>query len=351
MRYLRAFAPSLIRLPKIIPCLLSLLFLACNHKEEPCKWPENPDFYYWKTNFKLDPEHRRYLEAQGSQTLYIRCFDIEVAENEASPNAPITFSDTIPGTIQGIPVVYITNEVWTKTSPNHILLAQKTLKLLNSLWQKGTSRTYTELQIDCDWSGSTREQFFDFLKELKSQLPPNCTLSATIRLHQFQRRDLTGVPPVNRGILMLYNTGSITKIGEQNSILTTETAEIWLKTAKKYPIPLDLALPAFSWAVVFRLGEFHHIMHDLAPDALQDTTLFRQTQPNKFTCIKNTLLDGYYLHSGDQLRLETVDKATIRTVARRFVAQNGKNPCRTVFFHLDRHAAQTDWRAWLKTVQ
>jgi hypothetical protein len=314
--------------------LLSFSSLVCKQPSTNCRPSQNADFYYWKTNFRLSPKAYTTLQEHGTERLYIRCFDLTLEVNEAVPNAPITFSDRIPERIEGIPVIYIANDVW-KTPQNTGLLTEKTLQLIHKLWPNGTSKPITEIQIDCDWSPSTRVQFFAFLTELKSQLAGHCTLSATIRLHQFQRPDLTGVPPVHHGMLMLYNTGTVTSFDEKNSILTAENAEIWLKTAKPYPIPLHVALPDFRWAVVFRLGEFHHIMHNQGPESLNDTALFQQTNTSRYTCQQNTLLDGYYLHRGDEIRLEAADTGVVKSVLARFIAQNKAEPCRKVWYHLN----------------
>ena len=63
-----------------------------------------------------------------------------------------------------------------------------------------------EIQIDCDWTASTQEAYFEFLHYLKEKAKDKqIQLSATIRLHQLSMTP----PPVDRGILMMYNTGDV----------------------------------------------------------------------------------------------------------------------------------------------
>jgi hypothetical protein len=60
---------------------------------------------------------------------------------------------------------------------------------------------------------------------------------------------------------MLYNTGDIDTPDETNSIFKPEDAKKYLKGAPaSYPLPLDVALPAFSWTLVFRDGELWKIL-------------------------------------------------------------------------------------------
>ena len=112
-----------------------------------------------------------------------------------------------------------------------------------------------EIQIDCDWTGSTRVKYFTLLKHITLKvktrsanfnLREDITISATLRLHQIKYHKKTGVPPVARGMLMFYNMGSPTQIDMQNSILNLDIAKQYIENLESYPLPLDVALPIFS---------------------------------------------------------------------------------------------------------
>ena len=77
-------------------------------------------------------------------------------------------------------------------------------------------------------------------------------LSATIRLHQVKYYKQAGIPPVDRGMLMFYNMGKLNALTAENSIYNSNDAAGYIETVDDYPLKLDLALPAFSWAVHFR---------------------------------------------------------------------------------------------------
>jgi hypothetical protein len=65
-------------------------------------------------------------------------------------------------------------------------------------------------------------------------------------------RERTGVPPVDRGMLMFYNMGRFSADPEARAIFDLESARRYLARISSYPLPLDLALPMWSWTVAPR---------------------------------------------------------------------------------------------------
>jgi hypothetical protein len=91
-----------------------------------------------------------------------------------------------------IPVVYITNHTFHHFRKEDAeSLAQKVFSKIDSI-AKENSISYNEIQIDCDWSDSTRELYFSFLGKMKSISQK--TISTTIRLHQVKYFERTGIP-------------------------------------------------------------------------------------------------------------------------------------------------------------
>jgi hypothetical protein len=305
-------------------------------------------FYYWKTDFLCTPETRDYLDNQGAQKVYLRLFDLAIDGQDVAPNAIIKFQDALPSDLEIVPVIYITNSVWKRQGgTTDTVLADSTLALLEQLRGLGAATSpWQEVQFDCDWTRQTRERYFSFLRLMSSKLAKNCAVSATIRLHQYREPVATGIPPVQRGMLMLYQSGDIDDPTAENTILTTSDAQKWLKNAKPYPIPLDVAIPAYRWTLVYRMSQLQHIINDLDPAKLAtDTSLFYQVMPNRYFCQRNAYFEGYYMHEGDFIRFETVDTATVRQVYQEFCAKNEALPATCAVYHLDTFAMQTDWRA------
>jgi primosomal protein N' len=73
-------------------------------------------------------------------------------------------------------------------------------------------------------------------------------LSTTIRLHQLAME----APPVDYGVLMLYNTGDPRKWTERNPILDIRDVSPYLKRLDDYPLPLAAAYPVYSWLRVIQ---------------------------------------------------------------------------------------------------
>ena len=200
-----------------------------------------------------------------------------------------------------------------------------------------------EIQIDCDWSGTTKEKYFKLLSFLRKKIASKkIKLSSTIRLHQIKFFKKTGVPPVDRGMLMFYNVGEVADISTQNSILDLEIAKQYLENFDNYPLQLDLALPIFSWGVLFRDGKMIKLISGLREAELSDSTRFVNSSASRilnfgstFEVKKSTYLDGRYLYEGDQIRLESVRLEVLEETAQLLKEHLFNEDLTISFYHLD----------------
>lgn len=320
-----------------------------------------PAFYHWQTRLALPPAGRSCLDSLGCKKLYLKVLDVgrDPATGEIQPYSRLEIADTSGlSNFEKVPVVFITNAVFQNISTEKIdWLAGKVAEVLGPAVAPGDTPATdpwsvlrnpagaAEVQFDCDWTASTREAFFLFLKKIKQRLPENVRLGATIRLHQYKFPDKTGVPPVDRGMLMFYNTGDIENVGAGNSIFQPEDALKYLKGAPAaYPLPLDLALPLFSWGLVFRDGELWKIVSEVSEPDLSDTSKYEKNQNYKalsgtgqltFIIRKGTFLSGHYLRPGDLLRLESVPPELLLEAARLAAQTDLASDAAVAFFHLD----------------
>lgn len=229
--------------------------------------------YYWKTVFQLNETDLNFLEEHHVERLYLRFFDVVPADKsiksdfdfEAVPNATIAFKDAVPNNVEIIPVVYITIDALRLIvhSENDYagLIAERVLNMAD-FHDLGHIK---EVQLDCDWTQQTQDGYFAFCQAVKDKLEPyGIQLSCTIRLWQLA----CACPPVDRGVLMLYNTGSITNPETKNSILDLDDVRAYLK-GKAYDLPMDYAYPTYSWYVWLRNETYMGLFHDQPTDEVE----------------------------------------------------------------------------------
>jgi hypothetical protein len=173
-----------------------------------------------------------------------------------------------------------------------------------------------EIQIDCDWTQKTAPAYFQFLQAFRQLLPSdNMVLSATIRLHQYKYPANTGVPPVNRGMLMMYNITDPKQYGPVNSIFDVDKAKAYFTSNKKYPLPLDMALPAWSWCIIFRNGRFYQIENGLTEEEVQALSFVRPVGGHFYAVTSDTVYRDLFLRPGDEIKAEGIDEKTLKQAA------------------------------------
>ena len=300
---------------------LSMLFGCTGRSPESLK----PAFYYWQTTLALSETLSDYLASTGCRKMYVKALDVglDPADGSIVPYSQLMVADTAGlSQLEIVPVVFITNETIRRLTDDEKSgwLAEMIAASLVRASGMGTR----EFQVDCDWTPGTREGFFRLLEKIREYLPQGAILSATIRLHQYKFPEQTGVPPADRGMLMLYNTGEIDVVSESNSIFKPEDARKYLTGAPAiYPLPLDVALPAFSWTLVFRDNELWKILPG-CDDRLPTGVLERGTFQN-----------GHYLRTGDFLRQEVISPALLRESALLAAGANLADNATIAFFHID----------------
>lgn len=317
--------------------IIGLAYLLSGCRETPR--PEVA-FYYWQTTFSLSADEQTFLNESACRILYVKFLDIARSPGgQIEPYCFIEMEDTLG--LAGktiIPCVFITNEVFKGISGEEILeLAQHVSQSVQHLWQSwpGVRPKPAEIQLDCDWTNTTRAAYFRFLEKLQHQIGNDISLSATIRLHQFRDPAGTGVPPVQRGTLMLYNTGHIDDPNEINSIFKPADASAYIKQNSRYPLPLDLALPVFSWVLIFREESLWKIIPDPSPDLLRDTVYFSEDGPGRYRVKQGTFRAGHYLRPGDRLRLENITPEDLTRAAEIAGRIRLQGRFKVAFFHLD----------------
>lgn len=295
-------------------------------------------FFYWKSIWDLDAKTKIWLDSTGVNKIYIRFFDIDFVNGKgAIPIAPLrNFSTDFK--YDYTPTVFMTNETFIKIK-NKADLKQLAFKMARKLFSTDiyNENKVNEWLIDCDWTGKTKENYFLFLQYLKLEAKSkNIEVWTTIRLDQYKNFENTGVPPVNKGVLMSYNMDDLDQWETKNSILNQNDAHTYLSNPRPYPIPLILGLPYFQWGTIFRDESLIQLINGLTYLELSDLNKFKPLGENRFEVLKSNYLKGYYLYQADKIRIEKVDSVDLWNIKPLLENWNVVNRNHEmVFFHLN----------------
>jgi len=307
--------------------VFGFLFSACTHSKEH---RTSVSFYYWKTVFHLTDAEKLLLQENNVDRLYVRYMDIALQKGEALPLSPVVFEDTLlPAAI--VPVVYVRNEVMLQPSLDVAALATQTVNYIHQI-NHAAGITSQEIQIDCDWTLTSRENYFIFIETVKKQWRK--TLSATIRLHQIKYYQRTGIPAVDRGVLMYYNMGRIAA-DSSNSIYDREIAQKYTQHLKGYPLPLDVALPVFSWGIHVRNNTVIGLLNKIDDTTFSEDEHFVRKADPFFEVKENVIKIGHYFKQGDRIKIESVDINDLQEMTNDLSDEMPRPPQEIIFYDLD----------------
>lgn len=311
-----------------------LLFgISCSSEGKQGDLSRERSVYYWKTTFEWSDWEQEFIQTHQINRIYLRLFDVVYGYDRndnrrcAVPEATIRFNDKVPKGIEIVPVVYITQEAICHDAEFTELL----YKRIRAMATKHGFFHLREVQLDCDWTKGSRDRFFRLCQEMRELLrKDNVELSATIRLHQLK----DSVPPVDRGVLMLYNTGSLYDSETENSILNYEDVNPYLQQPIRYSLPLALAYPTYHWFLTYRNDRFLCILRQCD---VNDGTHFRYIQKNQFEVIADHYQGSRLLEKGDIVRMEAPSFEKIMKV-KRLVLRQIQSSCEgCVVYHLDQN--------------
>ena len=236
--------------------LAVLLTTGCKQSE----MPEENAVYYWRTEWRTDSLERTFLQQYHINKVYCRYFDVVMnSDGEPMPNATIRFVQGQQDGIKLIPTVFITENCMHQP---HKGLAKKLVDRIVQMNETNDISGVDEVQIDCDFTARNRKNYYDFLQQVRDEAKKHgMRLSTTIRLHQLSMP----VPPVDYGVLMIYNTGDPNKFNERNPILDMRDVQPYLRYLSGYDLPLAAAYPTFRW---IRNFEGVHLEHTVEADEI-----------------------------------------------------------------------------------
>lgn len=297
------------------------------------KHVEGNGVYYWKTVLSLDSVERDYIRKNKIDRAYVRFFDVVEDNSPFSseaiiPNATLQVKDTLKvGKI--IPTVYITDEAIKRMKGSERKWADKIVERVNRMCSYNGFEKPNEIQLDCDWTSTTDSIYFKLctaVKEFWSHNREFPVVSSTIRLHQLRQSP----PPVDYGVLMLYNTGSFKNPNTTNSIIDVKDVKPYLKYLSHYPLHLDFAYPSYTWNLIFRDNRFLGILRDDVPIGN-----VKQVEENRFQILRDTIIGNTALNKNDVIRCESSSPDVVAEVKELVEQQIGGRSHSDILYHLD----------------
>ncbi len=317
---------------------LILLFVGCDtlQKEKATPFQVAPriecnSIYHWKTVYNPDSAELQFLQQHKVRRMYVRFFDVDCLSDGSIPIpiATTQFAQAFPDSVEIVPTIFISVRALKVMKKEPQLYSRKIAQRLFSMIDGNGMGSVHEMQFDCDWTQSTQQDYFHLLSLLTDTLHRHgISTSATIRLHQLSQT----LPPVDRGVLMLYNTGSIRSTVTENSILHYDDIAPYFKKSIKYDLPLDFAYPTYTWAIWFRNNEFQAI---LRTTDFSDRTHFVPIEENRYRVIADIDLEHHSLKKGDIVRLEQSDAQKILQVKQLVESRLKQTQHSNIIYHLD----------------
>lgn len=336
------------RITKYLLVISAFSAVACADEKQVCPEGDIPAraVYFWKTTFSLSANEKSFLEEHGIGRIYLRLFDVALEKDaktnecEAVPVATTKFVQPVPKNIEIVPTVYITLEAMKFYLSREEELAELiTTRIMNMCSYHDIGPVH-EIQFDCDWTENTRESYSLMCEYAKSILhKKGILLSGTIRLHQIGEATY----PFDRGVVMLYNTGTVKDCHTRNSILSYDDAYKYLdvrKRTKKFLAArkencsvIAFAYPLFRWSVVFDAdGVFKCLMNRTDFSGISQ---IKKRDNSHYIVLDTVNPDDRWLCPGYTIRVERseIDEVlSVKALAERTIG-TGSNS--NILYHLD----------------
>lgn len=304
-----------------------LLVISCKEKQT------HPyTYYYWKTNLALNQTERKALAESTTHFLYTRFFDVDKVNGKFEPVAVITKDESFSTEKEIIPTIFITNRTFLQIKESDIkFLAESIYQLIQKKVKEYKLSPSNEIQIDCDWTAGTKDDYFKFLNELKKISGKEIT--CTLRLHQVKDKNLMGIPPVHKVYLMCYSTSSPLENSDKNSILDVNILKSYLSKLEDYPLKnIEVALPIYSWGIVTNHLGKHKLINALSKKDLENPN-FKKISDNEIEIIKDGFYFGSFMNKGFKIKVEEISDEQLDDVTQFLDKKlNGYN---IIYYQLD----------------
>ncbi len=326
----------------LLLCILLFLLPAAGCSESP-NHKITRGVYFWKTNFTMNEHETRWLTENHIKKMYVRFFDVDWNTNikQAVPVSEISGGRKNQTEPEIIPTVFITNRTLINISDSSInTLAENIFQKISRKIENIYMKPLKEIQMDCDWTTGTRDKYFQLLNKLKELSDSSqIAVTATIRLHQVKYFKQTGVPPVKKGMLMFYNMSDVSDIRTRNSIYDRDISRRYLINFDKYPLKLDVVLPAFSWAALFKNKKLSNLINDVTAGELTNNN-YKDLGSGYYEAERNNYLHGIFVGEKNIVRLEEITPAETIEAAEQVSRYLDNDSLVVSIYHLNKGTAE-----------
>jgi hypothetical protein len=299
-------------------------------------------FYYWQSGYSSNEnENQKLFQELGGERLYLKMFEVTYSDNEGAipiGKTRIKLKNSYMNEAEIVPCVFIENDVLHKLAELKLdELADNIVFLVNKFMdenifeQDAKNKMYRELQIDCDWSVSTKEAYFYLLKSIKEKA--NKEISCTMRLYPYKYRDEMGSPPVDRIMLLCYNLLNPKFNTDKNTILELDELKKYIDFKSNYPVPVDVALPVYSSGYRFEQQQFGGVFHAVPKEF--EAFAIPMEMDLHYLIPNDTSLNYTYFHKGEKIKVERVSEAVLIEAARVLSNHFNQSEMNVALYHLD----------------
>jgi hypothetical protein len=314
----------------LLSVIILCLFIFCQSDKERTLEEQN-SFCYWKTTLSFSDIE--LFKQTSANHLYVRYFDVGWDANAKEPKPIETlqvYFHSFPCKLI-TPCVFFKNRVFQVCSKeqldtlarrvkNRIIQVDMAIAGVINKYQKHLPDStvhpymnYSDILIDCDWTEKTKDNFFYFVQQLRKEIS-NKKLTTTLRLWQYKNQQMAGIPPVERVLLMCYHVQAADNHAVENSIASMDEIRKYIEGVN-YPLNIDIALPIFSWGVIFRGQDFKGIIKDARLEDYIDNPHYERISENRFKLNEEVVIGDFFARPGDEIRIEMLSKDELKALA------------------------------------
>lgn len=133
---------------------------------------------------------------------------------------------------------------------------------------------------------------------------------------------------------MFYNIGAISA-SDANSIYEEKNALRYVSFLKKYPLPLDIALPIFSWGIGTRHGKVHYLLNKMYAKDFEKDSNFVRISEDRYRANHSLFKGGYYIMENDEIKIENIGAKDLKNMTSMLIKNVSQPVKKIIFYDLD----------------